>query len=275
MTIRNLTTTLLLLALGLSLTLIGAGSAQAYHSEANDGAFAAYCQPKAGAPGYLYPAKMRVQRSTVDRRARALDMLAPITARASGRVKVKYEGDRRVDNFTAAITSNSNTALDQVRFREGLTSGQAALGQGIVTLSYPGDADTRPDEVRLRAASGRANLEVDYISNSETGPYAHELYARGNVTSRARGVIRFRYSYVDDEGQPQVWLTKTTIQRDGSWELTNKSDSLGRPMNNVFIPERLARCGGYLSILFTGYFPERIRGEMLAYKLNAGQTRRP
>jgi hypothetical protein len=41
------------------------------------------------------------------------------------------------------------------------------------------------------------------------------------------------------------------------------------------VPAQLARCGGYLSILFTGYFERRIRGEMLAYQLDAGQTRRP
>jgi hypothetical protein len=41
------------------------------------------------------------------------------------------------------------------------------------------------------------------------------------------------------------------------------------------VPPQLARCGGYLSILFTGYFERRVRGEMLAYQLDAGQTRRP
>jgi hypothetical protein len=29
------------------------------------------------------------------------------------------------------------------------------------------------------------------------------------------------------------------------------------------------------TILFTGYFERRIRGEMLAYQLNPGQTRQP
>jgi hypothetical protein len=32
---------------------------------------------------------------------------------------------------------------------------------------------------------------------------------------------------------------------------------------------------GLLSIQFTGFFERRIRGEQLAYELNAGQTRRP
>jgi hypothetical protein len=41
------------------------------------------------------------------------------------------------------------------------------------------------------------------------------------------------------------------------------------------VPAQLARCGGYLSIQFTGFSERRIRGEQLAYELDAGQTRRP
>jgi len=41
------------------------------------------------------------------------------------------------------------------------------------------------------------------------------------------------------------------------------------------VPAQLAQCGGSLSIQFTGYFERRIRGEQLAYELNAGQTRTP
>jgi hypothetical protein len=217
---------------------------------------------------------MRVQRSAVDRRARALDMLAPITARASGRVKVKYEGDRRVDNFTASITSNSNTTLDQIRFRRALTSGQAALGQGIVTLSYPGDADTRPDEVRLRAASNPAKLNVHTMDNSQG-----LLYARGSVSSRARGVVRLRYSYLDEQGQPQVHLAQAKIKSNGTWELKfneyNEKTGKSTYNNDAVLPSEAAKCGGYLSILFTGDFEERIRGEMLAYELDAYTTRIP
>jgi hypothetical protein len=218
---------------------------------------------------------MRVQRSTVDRRARALDMLAPITARASGRVKVKYEGDRRVDNFTAPITGNSNTALDQIRFREGLTSGQAALGQGIVTLTYPGDADTRPDEVRLRAASNPAKLKV----HSMTNVYG-ELTVDGSLTSKARGVVRFRYSYLDKQGQPQVHLAKTKIKSDGTWKLVYGEENTYRGPSKIYgadakVPDEVRECGGYLSILFTGYYEERIRGEMLAYELGPATERVP
>ncbi len=90
------------------------------------------------------------------------------------------------------------------------------------------------------------------------------LSARGSVTRRASGVVRLRFSYLDESGRPQVHIARARIQDDGDWQLTSNR-----------VPRQLARCGGYLSIQFTGYFPRRIRGEVLAYELNAGQTRTP
>jgi hypothetical protein len=113
--------------------------------------------------------------------------------------------------------------------------------------------------VRLRAASQRAELDVEEISL--TGDH---LSAQGSVTSRAQGIVRLRYSYVDPDGSEQVHLARAEIQDDGDWELEDDQ-----------VPAQLAQCGGYLSIQFTGYFERRIRGEQLAYELNAGQTRRP
>jgi hypothetical protein len=211
-----------------------------------------------GAAGYLYPAKLRVSRSRVLRGDRRLDVLAPITSRARGDVEVTYQGDGRSDTFDAEVTSG-DAELDRIRFQEPITRGQASLGTGIVTLNYQGDADTRAEEVRLRAASQRAELEVGEISLTGDG-----LSAAGSVTSRAEGIVRLRYSYLAPDGSPQVHLARATIQDDGDWELADDE-----------VPPQLAQCGGYLSILFTGFFERRIRGEMLAYELDAGQTRRP
>ncbi len=186
------------------------------------------------------------------------DVLVPITSRARGEVEVTYQGDQRTDTFAAQVTSG-DAALDRIRFKEPITGGQARLGTGIITLGYKGDTDTRAEEVRLRAASQRADLDVEEISLLGDGPSAN-----GSVTGRAEGIVRLRFSYLDATGAPQVHLARATIQDDGDWELENDA-----------APPQLARCGGYLSILFTGYFERRIRGEMLAYELNAGQTRRP
>ena len=76
--------------------------------------------------------------------------------------------------------------------------------------------------------------------------------------------MRLRFSYVDPDGSPNVHEARAEIQDDGGWALDDDQ-----------VPAQLAQCGGYLSIQFTGYFERRIRGEQLAYELNAGQTRRP
>lgn len=128
-----------------------------------------------------------------------------------------------------------------------------------MTLSYRGDADTRPEVVRLRAASRRASLGVREISLR-----AGRLATRGDVTSRARGLVRFRLSYLDAAGRPQVHTARARIRRNGDWRVTNNR-----------VPAQAARCGGYLSVLFTGYLPRRVRGEMLAYEIGPNQTRRP
>ncbi|MCP9492051.1 MAG: integrin alpha [Solirubrobacteraceae bacterium MAG38_C4-C5] len=139
-----------------------------------------------GAVGYLNPAKMRVSRARVLREDRQLDVLAPITTRARGAdVAVTYQGDRRSDTFDAEVTEGT-AELDYIRFMERLTEGQAELGTGIVNLNYLGDEDTRPEFVRLRAASQRAELDVEEISL-----LGGLLSAQGSVTSRAEGIVRF------------------------------------------------------------------------------------
>lgn len=211
-----------------------------------------------GTPGYLNPAKMRVGRSHVLLSERVLDVFAPITSRAEGRVQVTYHADGRLDSFDAEVSPN-DAELDQIRFKQPITSAQADLGTGIVTIYYKGDADTRPQEVRLRAASRSAELRVDKMSLTDG-----RLSAEGSVTRRAKGIVRVRYSYLDTAGAPELHHARATIQKGGGWALEDEQ-----------VPAGLLRCGGYLSILFTGDFEPRIRGEMVAYQLDAGQTRRP
>ncbi|MDQ3092838.1 MAG: hypothetical protein M3R46_14505, partial [Actinomycetota bacterium] len=133
-----------------------------------------------GGAGYLNPAKMRVSRAQVLREDRQLDVLAPITSRArGGEVDVLFEADGRKDAFDAEVTE-ADTELDEVRFLESITEGQADLGTGIVNLSYLGNDGTRPEFVRLRAASQRAELDVEEISL-----LGDRLSATGSVTDRA------------------------------------------------------------------------------------------
>jgi hypothetical protein len=51
---------------------------------------------------------------------------------------------------------------------------------------------------------------------------------------------------------------------DGEWSV-----------EGVRVPSEIAQTGAYVSVLFTGYFERRIRGEMISYEIGPGQTRRP
>jgi hypothetical protein len=91
----------------------------------------------------------------------------------------------------------------------------------------------RPEEVRLRAASQRAELDVEEISL-----IGDSLAARGSVTSRAEGIVRLSYSYLDEAGEPQAHLARATIDDDGDWDLEGDQ-----------VPSQLAQCGGYVRAL--------------------------
>jgi hypothetical protein len=212
-----------------------------------------------GSAGYLNPAKIRVSRATVDSDDEQLDLLAPITSRArGGDVGVTFSADDRIDIFDTTVT-DADTELDEIRLVQDITEGQADLGTGILVIDYLGNASTRREVVRLRAAERPAELDVDEISL-----VGDRLSAEGSVTGRAEGIVRFNFSYPNTIGVPQVHEARAEITDDGSWELDGDQ-----------VPAQLAQCGGYLSIQFTGFFERRIRGEQLAYELGAGQTRRP
>jgi hypothetical protein len=201
---------------------------------------------------------MRVARARVLRSERRLDVLAPMTSRAGGEVNIEFRAAGRTESFTGEVQSTQDEGLGRLDLDEPIPRSQARLGTGIVTIDYPGDPDTRPQEVRLRAASRRARLEIDELSLE-----GDRLSASGQIASGARGLVRVELSYLDAAGQPQLFKSNVKID-DGAWAL--ESDK---------VPREVAERGGYVSMLFTGYFERRIRGEMVSYQLNPDQTRRP
>jgi hypothetical protein len=84
-------------------------------------------------------------------------LLAPITSLASGQARIELHAAGRRFRFSAPIDSVDG----RIRFRRRIPAAQAELGTGILTISYPGDADTRSQTVRLRAASQRAELRLN------------------------------------------------------------------------------------------------------------------
>ncbi len=185
------------------------------------------------------PAKLEVLRAGVA--AGRLDVLARITARASGRVTVRYRSSGRTTRFSAPIQDG------RIRFKRLLPAAQRRKSTGIVTLTYAGNPRVRPDEVRLRAANGKAMLRRTATRIDSRG----RLVVRGTVTRRARGVVRVRLGY-GRPGGAVAFINRRARIRDGAWALSAP------------LPRDAARAGGQLSIQFTGYEPGRIRGEQLA-----------
>ncbi|MDP8910362.1 MAG: hypothetical protein M3N47_14880, partial [Chloroflexota bacterium] len=126
---------------------------------------------------------------------------------------------------------------------------QARLGTGIITISYPGDGDTRPQTVRLRAASQPAELRLSRptISNGR-------VRASGTVSKRARGVVRVQIEYVV-AGKAYTREFKAPISN-GRWSVDERLSQTVRKA----IGQRTGTVHSYT--LFTGYYPRRVRGEM-------------
>lgn len=199
-----------------------------------------------------FTAKLSLARATVVRSQSLLDVLAPITARASGNVAVEFFAANRTTRFAAPIDS----ADGRIRFRRAIPAAQARLGTGILTLAYPGDADTRPQVVRLRAASQPARLEMQrpQIVNDR-------IKAQGSVTSRARGVVRVQLEFLNQACETVSVERQARIRSDGRWRLDEPLSAAER----TGIATRRGTVHSYT--LFTGYFPKRIRGEMRSFQV--------
>jgi hypothetical protein len=194
---------------------------------------------------------VEVERARVLRSDRELDVLAPITARASGGLQVDFHAAGRHEKFEVEIDSENRRA----RFREAIPRSQARLGTGILTLTYGGDADTQPQEVRLRAASGRARLDAERPVIADG-----RLRAEGTISSRARGVVRLQLLY-ESPGEATRTLEFTAKIDDGGYRF---NEALSQEVRDA-IAQRAGVVHSYT--LFTGYFPRRIRGEMQSYQV--------
>jgi hypothetical protein len=199
------------------------------------------------------PAKLEVARAFVDRAARRLSVLAPISARASGRVSVRLQAAGRTATFTEAVDS----ANARVRFSRRISAAQARLGTGILTLTYPGDPDTQPQEVRLRAAPRRAQLVAGRPAIN-----AGRLTATGRISTRARGAVRVQLLF-----EPAGENTRTV-------ELTAPVAGGRYSLSRALPPAVLAQLEGRRGVvhsytLFTGYAPASMRGEMASFQVLA------
>lgn len=200
-----------------------------------------------------FTSKLSLARATISRRDRTISILAPITALASGRAAVQLHAAGTRTNFTAPVDS----ANARIRVLRSVTAAQARLGTGILTFAYPGDADTRPQLVRLRSARNPARLQATRPTISPTG----RLEADGVVTISAQGVVRTQLEWVNRA----TGLT-TTLQFNA--RIRNGRYSLSVQLSAAVLAQIGGRCGTLHSYtLFTGYIERRIRGEMKSYQV--------
>ncbi|HWI06146.1 MAG TPA: hypothetical protein VNT54_01365 [Solirubrobacteraceae bacterium] len=205
--------------------------------------------PPASSAGPL-TAKLALTRARIVRRDRMLDVFAPITSLASGWTRVELHAAGLIYSFRARIEEGDA----RIRFRKRIPRAQAQLATGILTIGYSGDADTRPQTVRLRAASQPADLRLSRprISNGR-------LRASGTVSRRARGVVRVQMEYVA-AGTTHTREFKARIAS-GRWSLNEQLSQTVR----TGIAQRTGTVHSYT--LFTGYYPRRIRGEMRSFQI--------
>lgn len=201
--------------------------------------------------------KLSLARASFDAAKRTISIFAPITKLASGsaRITLHAAGTRTV--FDAPIDS----AKGYIRVTRKITAAQARMGSGILTIHYGGDADTRAQTVRLRAANGQARLRMTRPTITADG----RLRAGGTVSSRARGVVRVQLEYVNRSDGATVMLERTAQIVDGRW-------SMNSPLSPAIRSQIDQRCGTLHSYtLFTGYLPARMRGEMRAFQVLASR----
>ncbi|MBW3652491.1 MAG: integrin alpha [Actinobacteria bacterium] len=196
-----------------------------------------------------FPAKLQIRRSRMQRAARRLDVLAPITRLASGEVKVELFAAQRRFRFNQEIDDEAG----RVRFLKPIPKAQAELGTGIVTITYPGDADTRPGGAPAR----RLGPRKDRAGPSDAGQ-RQPVRPRHDIRPRARGGAR-PAQYVSGGKTTTVKLRGQI--RNGRWSIDER---LSQQVLEG-IAQRTGTVHSY--ILFTGYLPRRIRGEMQSFQV--------
>ena len=199
------------------------------------------------------PAKLSVVRADYSSAQRTISIFAPITTLASGSAGVELYGARRITEFSAPIDS----ARGRIRATRGVDAAQARASSVLLTLRYAGDADTRPQSLRLRAGRRAAKLSSRRPTISTSG----QLDAAGAITRRAKGVVRLQLEWVDRRDGAIIVVERQARIRNGRWGIRSQlPPGVISQINN--------RCTTVHSyVLFTGYQALDMRGEMRAFQV--------
>lgn len=233
------------------LVAVGAGTSQGVNrSFVTAGTAPTPTPPAPPLPPAPEPSKLQLARATIYPSANVIDILAPITRRASGTASLELFAAGQKHRWTAPVDAQNG----RIRQSASIPAAQAAKQTGILTIHYPGDADTRPQTVRLRAANVPAAL-----SSSRPKIVNGRLQASGTISGAARGKVRVQLEYFS--GGVTTTLEKWAPIADGRWSL----DAQLTPEQIAAIDARRGVVHSY--VLFTGYFKAKMRGEMESYQV--------
>jgi hypothetical protein len=197
--------------------------------------------------------KMSIARASFDRFRRTTSVLAPITTLASGTAQVELLGGGRITQFTLPVDS----ARGRIRGTRGIDAAQARASTAILTLRYTGDADTRPQTLRVRAALHASKLSSSRPSIDETGT----LTAAGAITKKARGVVRLTLEWVNSADGSIGVIERLAPIVNGRWGVRSE-------LPPAIVSQINTRCSTLQSyVLFTGYQKLLMRGELRAFQV--------
>ena len=196
------------------------------------------------------PAKLQLARATIFRSAKLIDILAPITKRASGTVAMQLYAAGKRHRWTAPI----NSTAGHIRGQPADPRRAGPDGHRHPDVAYPA---TR---TRARRPSGSAPPTCPPRS-TRAGPRIvnGRLQAGGTVSRAARGVVRVQLQYFS--GEQTITLEKYARISGGAWSL----DEPLTPEEQAAIAARRGTVHSY--ILYTGYLKARMRGEMRSYQV--------
>ncbi len=180
----------------------------------------------------IYPSKLKVLRSSI--RGGQIDALFSITGRATGPLTVDYQAAGRFTRYRLDV-GPAREGEKFVRLLDRVAPAQRGRSTGILNIGYAGNDETRPDSLRLRAATAKSRLQLAGVSLTQG-----RLQAGGTVDARVRGVVRLRVTYQLPDGALAEWSGRSAV-RSGRWAVDEQLP-----------PQAVADLNGYLTIQFTG-----------------------
>lgn len=192
-------------------------------------------------------AQLRISRPMVKRRSR-FNAATRFSPRASGEARVQIAAGGRKIRFSTMLRGGKG----RLKLNRAVTRKMGRSGTGIITFAYGGDDDTHPQFVRLRAGPKSPRLRVQRPALADG-----RLAVQGQIDKRARGTVLVQLRYVVDA--QIVTRSFSTRVGNGRWNLNS-------PLGDIIRAEIDRRQGPVTAaVLYTGYGPRRIRGELRSY----------